>query len=363
MLESTLADLKRDVINSRIRPLESNGSTFRASEIEKEPSKKKEKPKSALKQRLQTIILEQSLFNVYKRLYVVSLLTNIICLALATTGHFPYAKGRAPIFCLGNILMVVLMRNEVFLRIVYWLSVRLLGHTWVPLFMKTMMTSLLQSLGGIHSGCGLGAIMWLIYTLVLQLQHRRTASNAILNVGFVILALLVVSALAAFPILRHIHHNTFENLHRYAGWSTVALVWAYIVLLTLWDPATEKYDISSRQLVESKIGSESLWFTVVVTIMIILPWLSVRKVPVEVAVAPCKYNSLLHFKGGVKPGLLKRISPYPFHEWHAFGIISDGKSRHTILAGAVGDFTRSLVKKPPTHLWVRTFHFAGICRS
>jgi hypothetical protein len=205
--------------------------------------------------------------------------------------------------------------------------------------------------------------MWLIFTLVLNLQHRRTASVDILVVGFVILALLLVSALAAFPIFRHIHHNTFERIHRLAGWSTVGLVWAYVVLLTLWNPATESYSMSSSQLVKSEMGSEALWFTVVITIMIILPWLTVRRVPVEVAVASSKYTSLLHFEGGVKPGLLKRVSPSPLSEWHAFGIISDGQSRHTILAGAVGDFTKSLVENPPTHLWVRSIHFAGTRRS
>ena len=31
-----------------------------------------------------------------------------------------------------------------------------------------------------------------------------------------------------------------------------------------------------------------------------------------------------------------------------------------MLAGAVGDFTRSLVSQPPYHLWVRQVHFAGL---
>ncbi|KAF2305256.1 hypothetical protein GH714_003357 [Hevea brasiliensis] len=31
-----------------------------------------------------------------------------------------------------------------------------------------------------------------------------------------------------------------------------------------------------------------------------------------------------------------------------------------MLAGAVGDFTKSLVSNPPSHLWVRQVHFAGL---
>ncbi|CAM6128381.1 unnamed protein product [Calypogeia fissa] len=308
------------------------------------------------KSRLGTLILEQDWFSVYKRLYVASLLLNIIGLVLATTGYFPYASTRAALFCLGNILMVVLVRSEVILRIVYWLAVRLLGYPWVPLRLKTMTTSLLQSLGGIHSGCGLGAIMWLVYSLVLDFQYRHIASIQIVGVGLGILVLLVLSALAAFPILRHLHHNLFERVHRFAGWSAVGMVWVYVVLSSFWNPVTQSYHVSTKSLVQS----ESLWFTVATTMMIIFPWLFVRKVPVETLVAPGKLNSLLLFEGGVKPGLLKRISPSPLSEWHAFGIISDGQTRHSILAGAVGDFTSSLMKNPPTHIWVRNFHFAGL---
>ena len=61
-----------------------------------------------------------------------------------------------------------------------------------------------------------------------------------------------------------------------------------------------------------------------------------------------------------RPCILGRISPSPLSEWHAFGIISDGKKQHMMLAGAVGDFTKSLVSNPPSHLWVRQVHFAGL---
>ncbi|XP_058198551.1 adenylate-forming reductase 06235-like [Rhododendron vialii] len=67
-----------------------------------------------------------------------------------------------------------------------------------------------------------------------------------------------------------------------------------------------------------------------------------------------------NLRGGVKPGILGRISPSPLSEWHAFGIISDGKQEHMMLAGGVGDFTKSLVSDPPSHLWFRTVHFAGL---
>ncbi|KAK3179689.1 hypothetical protein Dsin_032676 [Dipteronia sinensis] len=78
------------------------------------------------------------------------------------------------------------------------------------------------------------------------------------------------------------------------------------------------------------------------------------------SLAPSGHASIIKFEGGVKTGILGRISPSPLSEWHAFGIISDGKSEHMMLAGAVGDFTKSLVSNPPSHLWVRQVHFAGL---
>ena len=53
--------------------------------------------------RLSIILLDQGLFTVYKRQFTVSLTLNIIGLVLAATGHFPYARGKAALFSIGNI--------------------------------------------------------------------------------------------------------------------------------------------------------------------------------------------------------------------------------------------------------------------
>ncbi|XP_041023521.1 adenylate-forming reductase 06235-like [Juglans microcarpa x Juglans regia] len=106
------------------------------------------------------------------------------------------------------------------------------------------------------------------------------------------------------------------------------------------------------------IKQQEFWFTAAITLLIILPWVTVRRVAVNVS-APSGHASIIKFEGGVKAGILGRISPSPLSEWHAFGIISDEKE-HMMLAGAVGDFTKSLVSNPPSHLWVRQVHFAGL---
>nr|GMD98495.1 adenylate-forming reductase 03009 [Ipomoea batatas]GME02297.1 adenylate-forming reductase 03009 [Ipomoea batatas] len=317
---------------------------------------KREKPKPPPSSRLSVILLDQGLFTVYKRLFVVSLAVNITLLILAATGNFRYARQRPALFSIGNILALTLCRSEAVLRVVFWLAVNCLGWSWVPLRLKTMTTSLLQSLGGIHSSCGISSVAWLIYALVLTLKDRENTSPEIIGVASAILSLLVLSCMAAFPLVRHLHHNIFERTHRFAGWSALGLLWAFIILTISYDPTTESY---SNDIGYRLVNQQEFWLTLAITILIILPWITVRRVPVRIS-SPSGHASIIKFAGGIKAGILGRISPSPFSEWHAFGIISDGKDEHMMLAGAVGDFTKSLVANPPSHLWVRQVHFAGL---
>ncbi|XP_048141517.1 adenylate-forming reductase 03009-like [Rhodamnia argentea] len=279
--------------------------------------------------RLSVILFDQGLFTVYKRLFVVCLTLNVVALVLAATGHFPYARNRAALFSITNIFALTLCRSEAFLRVAFWLAVKLLGHSWVPLLAKTATTSLLQSLGGIHSGCGVSSLAWLFYALVLTLKNRDNTSPEIIGVASVILALIALSC----------------------------LLWGFVILTTAYDWRTKSY--KSDELASRLVRQQEFWFTVGITVCIIVPWVTVRRVPVKVS-SPSGHASIIKFHGGVKAGILGRISPSPLSEWHAFGIISDGKDEHMMLAGAVGDFTKSLVANPPTHLWVRQVHFAGL---
>ncbi|KAK7820768.1 adenylate-forming reductase 06235, partial [Quercus suber] len=247
-------------------------------------------------------------------------------------------NNRTALFSIANILALTLCSGEAFLRVVFWLAAMFLGRSWVPLFIKTATTSLLQSLG------------------VLTLKDEDNTSPEIIGVASTILGLLCHSSLAAFPLIRHLHHNVFERTHRFAGWIALAFLWVFITLTISYDPKTKSYkkDISS-----SLIKQQEFWFTLSITFLIILPWVTVRRVPIKV-ISPSGHAAIVKFDGGVKAGILGRISPSPLSEWHAFGIISDGKKEHMILAGAVGDFTKSLVSNPPSHLWVRKVHFVGL---
>ncbi|KAJ1284300.1 hypothetical protein BS78_03G193800 [Paspalum vaginatum] len=314
------------------------------------------KPAPSARSRLGVILLDQGLFTVYKRLFVLCVVLNAVGLALAATGHFPYAREHAAVFAMGNILALTLCRSEAVLRVVFWLAVALFGRPWVPVVVKTGVTAILQSLGGVHSGCGVSSLAWLVYALVQAVQHRGVTPREVVGVASAILGLLAVSCMAAFPLVRHLHHNVFERTHRFAGWAALALLWVFVVLSAGYDPATASYDRLTGSVL---VRRQELWLTAAITFFTFLPWLTVRRVPVTVT-ARSNHASFITFQGGVKGGLLGRISRSPLSEWHAFGIISDNTDTHAMLAGAVGDFTRALISDPPTRLWVRGVHFAGL---
>ncbi|KAK1268721.1 hypothetical protein QJS04_geneDACA008219 [Acorus gramineus] len=304
--------------------------------------------------RLSIILFDQGLFSVYKRLFLLSFSLNAVFLSLAASGRFDYAKRHAALFAMANILILTLSRSEAFLRLLFSLSVLTLHR--LPLPLKTAATSFLQSLGGVHSGCGVSSLAWLTYALIMTIHHRDEYSKVIVAVASTILALLCLSCLAAFPLLRHLHHNLFERTHRFAGWSALALLWAFVFLTISYNSSNKSYDVRLSRLVRT----QEFWLTLSITFFIVLPWVTVRRVPVSVS-APSNHASIIKFGGrGVKAGILGRISRSPLSEWHAFGIISNGKEGHMMLAGAVGDFTRGLVTDPPSHLWVRQVHFAGL---
>lgn len=346
-------DVELDILLAEVQDIEKPEKKANGVKVQKLLPKADPPSRSS---RLSIILLDQG-FTVYKGLFLVCITLNLVALALSAVGQFPYAKKKAALFSIGNILALTLCRSEAALRVVFWLAVMTIGRPCVPLRVKTATTSFLQSVGGIHSGCGVSAIAWLVYSLVLTVKNKaKTTSPEIVVVAFTILLLISLSSLAAFPLLRHLHHNVFERIHRFAGWMALILLWLFILLSISYEPTSQTYHLTMDKMVKK----QEWWFTLAITILIIIPWLTIRKVPVVSVSAPSGHASIIKFEGGVQAGLLVRISPSPLSEWHAFGIISDGKKEHMMLAGAVGDFTKSLVSNPPKHLWVRTMHFAGL---
>ncbi|KAH7370154.1 hypothetical protein BKA65DRAFT_561649 [Rhexocercosporidium sp. MPI-PUGE-AT-0058] len=295
-------------------------------------------------------------FNTYRKFFTFVTLLNLAGIIMVSLGRFPYAENHTGAFVLGNLLTAVLMRNELFLRAIYVVSIYGL-RSWAPIWLKLSVTSVLQHVGGIHSGCALSGAAWLVYKVVDIVRHRSVQHRTVLATGILTNVLVIISVLSAFPWIRNYHHNVFERHHRFIGWLGLGATWCFVILGNTYDIKLGQW----RHDANSLLSAQEMWFAVFMTIFVLIPWLTLRKVPVEVEI-PSPKVAVLRFDRGIQQGLLGRISRTSIMEYHAFGIISEGRKStyHYMICGVQGDFTESLVKNPPKHVWTRELKFAGV---
>ncbi|KAJ6462736.1 hypothetical protein C8R47DRAFT_1180405 [Mycena vitilis] len=297
-------------------------------------------------------------FNTYRKFFTLVVSVNLVALVLAATDKWAYPKRFAGAFVLGNLQCAILVRNELFGRFLY-LSVNTLFAKWPPLWFRLGLTSALQHLGGIHSGCGMSGAIWLVYRMVDIGTHYDEYPTSISVAGLVTTMAVVISMVSALPWVREANHNIFEGVHRVVGWIGLLSTWVYVVLGDSYDYEAHSWD--SRTEI---ISHQDFWFAVGMSIFVITPWFTVRKVPVVVEL-PSPKTAVLRFERGMQQGLLARISLGSPLEYHAFGIISKGpkSGEHYLICGVQGDFTKALVQNPPTHLWTRQLKFAGVSNT
>ncbi|KIM29823.1 hypothetical protein M408DRAFT_67200 [Serendipita vermifera MAFF 305830] len=318
--------------------------------------------KSALSSPVGQITKFRVWYNPYRQLFTLILIANSVCVLLASLGHFPHADMNASAFALGNILTAVSVRNELFLRGLFCLCVTLF-QKWTPLWFRIALTAFLQHLGGIHSGAATSSLIWLIYALIRSLQSPNTTHVVVLAMSVTVTFFIAIVILSALPFIRERHHNVFEHHHRFAGWGGLVFTWVFVVLGCMQVPSTRadggnvewKWDASAL------VRAQQFWFALFITILIFVPWFTVRKVQVEIT-TPSPRVALIKFQCGIQQGLFGRISRDPLREYHGFGIISEGieSGCHYMVVGVQGDWTRGIVSDPPTHLYTREMKFSGL---
>lgn len=314
------------------------------------------KPKPAPKPKASKWIRFQLWFNTYRKFFTLIIILNAVGIIFAARGQFKYAENHIGALVLGNLLASIMVRNELFGRFLYLVTNSLFA-IWPPLWFRLALTSTLQHLGGVHSGCAISAVSWLLYKVIDMYINNKMHHLAVLVTGTLTNVAVFVSIISAFPWVRNNHHNTFERWHRFFGWIGLAATWSFVLLDNAYNPATKSWTWNT----ERQLSTQELWFTAAITIFVLLPWVCVRKVEVEVEIPSAKV-AVLKFKGGMQQGLLGRISRTAVMEYHAFGTISESMfaEHHYMICGVQGDFTRGLVADQPTHIWTRVVRFAAV---
>jgi len=300
-------------------------------------------------------------YNMYRKLFTIVVVTNLVLIILRWTGHsYTYGRAYPGAQVLGNFMVTVLVRNEIFGRILYWLANTFLAKNRSPMFIKYTATNVLQHLGGIHTGTAVSGLAWLMTYVIDIYDHKKYYHRSLLATGTVNLVLVWVTMIAAFPWVRNTHHNVFERWHRFAGWLTVAFTWVFALLWDFWDKRSHHYIHTGGRA----FFSQTFWYSLLITIFVALPWFFIRNVEVKVEL-PSPKVAVLRFNRGMQQGLLARISRTPIWEYHAFGTISEGKKSgcHYLICGVQGDFTKGLVNDMPNRIWTRELKVAGVSNT
>ena len=182
-------------------------------------------------------------------------------------------------------------------------------------------------IGGIHSGAAVVAFLWSVRSAFDRSPGRPWAIGTAL-----VLATLVLSGL---PPLRHRWHDAFDAVHTLGVPLTVVLLWLQTLSL-------------DRSIL-------ILALLAVLSGVVALPWLQVRRLPVS-AVAPSSHVTVITLDGDRRPppGTASSYSRSLLGQRHSFvNVPATGGRGWRLVVSRAGDWTGRLIDDPPRYLWRR----------
>nr|VWP00413.1 Uncharacterized protein [Ganoderma boninense] len=300
--------------------------------------------------------LRHQIFSLYRRLFGVVFITNM-AVFIATLAKGGANAQELGLIVVANLFCAILMRQDYVINAFFTVACSV-PRSW-PLAIRRV-AGRVYHIGGLHSGCAISGLVWLILFTVQatrELLKKERTSIATVSITYFILMLVIGIVLFAYPKVRTSHHDAFERAHRFLGWTTTALVWCQVILLT------NDYRASGETLGRALVHAPPFWLVTIMTGSIILPWLRLRKVPVRAEVLS-KHAVRLYFDYVTpRPGHFTRISNSPLMEWHGFATISEpGKTGYSLVVSRAGDWTAKMIEQPPKKIWVRGVPCYGVLR-
>ncbi|KAJ5419366.1 uncharacterized protein N7487_002916 [Penicillium crustosum] len=244
--------------------------------------------------------------------------------------------------------------------------------------------------GGVHSGCGTASLVWYIgfVALLSQIYWRNSPistetdakfSPAPIAVAYIILVLLFVMVVVAYPTFRRRMHDYFELTHRFTSWLILALFVALVMIF-----AHESSGAEQVTLGHFLVTLPAFWLLIAAIVAVAHPWLLLRRVPVKAE--PLSSHAVrlsfdfkpIEFAKGVQ------VSKHPLRDWHSFAGFPDPipdcekpvarntrgkkpfvkghghKRSWSIVVSKAGDWTADTIREPPTHLWKRGSLMRGV---
>ncbi|KAK3388359.1 hypothetical protein B0T20DRAFT_473834 [Sordaria brevicollis] len=332
--------------------------------------------------------------SVYRRIFCLAFMGNaaavmwfIIRSGIENRPILTYQQAATAVT--ANILMAIVVRNEHIVNAFFWIF-----GTWakvLPLWARTL-SAKIYSYGGLHSGGAVAATFWYaIYLVLLTMDYRSQEGpldairGYIYLFSYAIIAMLIVMLIFAYPRIRVLMHNSFENTHRFMGWTVVGLFWAQIMLQTA--------DASNNSSPHQSFGhllvrNASWWMLLITTLLIAYPWSRMRLRNVEAEVLSSHCVKLNFDYREVYFGQAIRLTDAPLKETHAFGVIPHplavtpaeideksvitgepiqrlshcGDKGFSVIVSHAGDWTRKIIDRPPKQIYTRGTPQFGVMR-
>ena len=296
----------------------------------------------------------------YNRLITLVFLINATALAYGISqnwwSHQHIALQKIADLTLFNLGAAILVRQQYVINLLFWLATR--APTRWPLTIRWTLGKVYHY-GGLHKGGALAGTLWfVIFAISASYQYYQGSPNTSdksIGIIYALLTLLVILVAMAQKKVRAKYHDAFERTHRFGGWLSLILFWVLTLsCINDWRGTTEMTD--------AILDSNSFWLLSLLTVSILLPWLRLRRVPVEV-ITPSNHVAIATFNHGVTPfsGSSTAISLNPLMEWHHFANAPtpDVEGFRLIISRA-GDWTGNFIEKKPTHVWIKGIPQAGV---
>ncbi|WP_315981640.1 hypothetical protein [Aliamphritea spongicola] len=296
----------------------------------------------------------------YNRLITLIFLINAAALGYGFTQSWWTGGGVAlqvlADLTLFNLGLAILARQQYVINFLFWLFTR--APTSWPLAIRWTLGKVYHY-GGLHKGGALAGTLWfIIFAGSASYQfHQNLPGISAQSLGLIygLLVLLVLIVVMAQKNIRARYHDAFERTHRFGGWLSLALFWG--LTLSFIDDQRGAQSFS-----DALTGATSFWILCLLTASIILPWLRLRRVPVQVE-TPSNHVAVATFDHGVTPfaGSSTAISLNPLMEWHHFANApSPDKDGFRLVISRAGDWTGNFIEQKPSHVWVKGIPQAGV---
>lgn len=282
------------------------------------------------------------------RLALFVLAANVLVFGWGLGNHWWTEVANLALVAQVNFALGILVRQQFFVNALSRLVMQV-PKSW-PLRLRWALAKGYH-LGGLHVGGAACGTFWFLGLTVVAIGDVGPG----LQFVYVVQALLLLGiVMTARPSMRAKRHDLFERVHRFGGWGLSALFWIGAVLL-----ADERRGAES--LLTALAGTPTVWVLVLTTISSLVPWMLLRRIPIEVT-RPSSHVALVR-AGLSRPmaGSTRSISRHPLKEWHSFAVVpTPGAPGFRMAVSRAGDWTGEFIDNPPSYIWVRGIATAGM---